>query len=169
MQLSMHKVYICTLGADKYADFMHTLWDRLEKCASSLQMHTLCRLYMQTVCRPEMIFWKSVHKVCKCTLDADLWHILCRLCAYYWVFFKLVFGRHSFGAMSMSYTLTLTCSVDKNIRQRLGLKIHAHLMHTFFGCMHTMCTLFLGACTLFSDIQKTTFFTELYRLLPISC
>jgi hypothetical protein len=29
MQLSMHKVYMCTLGAYKSADFMHTLRDRL--------------------------------------------------------------------------------------------------------------------------------------------
>ncbi len=41
-------------------------------------------------------------------------------------------------------------------------------MHTFFGCMHTMCRPFLGPCTLFSDIENTTFFAELYRLLPNS-
>ena len=29
MQLSMHKVYMCTLCAYKSADFMHTLRDRL--------------------------------------------------------------------------------------------------------------------------------------------
>ncbi len=32
----------------------------------------------------------------------------------------------------MSYTLKLTCSIDKNIRQILGQKMHAHFMHTFF-------------------------------------
>ncbi len=77
MQLSMHKVYICTLGADKYADFMHTLWDRLKKCASSLQMHTLCRLYMQTVCRPEMIS----KKVCKKSAYAHLMQTFDTYCA----------------------------------------------------------------------------------------
>ncbi len=40
----------------------------------------------------------------------------------------------------MSYTLTLTCSVDKNISKDLDLK-----------CMHTLCTLFLGVCTPCAD------------------
>ena len=70
----------------------------------------------------------------------------------------------------MSYTLKLTCSIDKNIRQRLGQKIHAHFMHTFFGCMHTMCRFFLGPCTLFLDIEKNDFspsFTGSFRI-PVS-
>ena len=164
----MHQVCICTLGADLLADFMHTLGCTLKMCAKCLQMHTSCRLYVQTLCRPEMIFRKSAHRVCICTLWADLWYILCRLYAYYLVFFKLVLGRHCFWAMSMSYILALTCSVDKNIRQRLGQKMHAHFIRTFFGCMHTMCRLFLGPCTLFLDIENTTFFAVLYRLLPNS-
>ena len=36
--------------------------------------------------------------------------------------------------------------------------MHAHFIRTFFGCMHTMCRLFLGPCTLFLDIENTTFY-----------
>ncbi len=42
-------------------------------------------------------------------------------------------------------------------------------MPTCFGSIYTMCRLFLGPCTLFSDIEIATFFAELYRLLPNAC
>ena len=164
----MHQVCICTLGADFLADFTNTLGCTLK----SVQIVCKCTPHADLMCRLcADLKWfsvKSAHRVCICTLCAELWYILCRLYAYYLVFFKLVLVGHCFWAMSMSYILTSTFSVDKNIRQRLGQKMHAHFIRTFFGCMHTMCRIFLGPCTLFLDIENTTFFAVLYRLLPNS-
>ena len=145
----MHQVCICTHGADIHADFMHTQGCRLKKCAGWLQMHTLCRHYMQTFCTPKMIFWSSVHQVCKCTLFADFLHIMCRLFASHWVFSMLVLSRHCFGAMEMPYTSAYTRFLDKLPRQPLWLEVHALFVHTFWGVNAHHVHTFFGAYTLF--------------------
>ena len=66
----------------------------------------------------------------------------------------------------MSGTSASTRSLIEFLGNQSDLK-HKHTWCTLFGgSMHTMCRLFLGACTLFSDIENPTFSTEFYKLPP---
>ncbi len=125
---------ICRL----YAHFVNSLKCKQEQCASSLQMHTLCTLCVQTLCTPSSASQESVQKVCRFTLWAHNVHTICILYAYPGVYFNLVLDWLNFGATEMSYTSISTRSLDKIPRKQTWLRVFAHYTHTLIWCMHTL-------------------------------
>ncbi len=106
-----------------------------------MQMHTLCTQFAQTFCtlNSQSCQWKSVHWVCRCTLDAHMiLQTSCILYAYPGVYINLILGRLCFGAIEMSYKSISTRFLDKIPRQKLWLRAHSHYLHTFIWCMHTL-------------------------------
>ena len=132
---------LCTLSAHlgiDCSDLLHTQICRLKKCAPSLLMHTLCIHYMQTFCTPSRACSKSVHWVCRCTLDAYILKTKCILSAYPWVYFNLCFWQTVFSSnRNVMHNWSELISLIKSLDKKYDLKY----THTFSECMHTMCTL----------------------------
>ncbi len=84
--------------------FAHQNVNAMNVCTKSVNVNLAQTLYAD-FCTPKIIFWNSMHQVCKFTLCVDFVHIMCILFAYHWVFFKLVLGRRCLEAMEMSYTI----------------------------------------------------------------
>jgi hypothetical protein len=143
-----------------YAHFVNYLKCKQEQCASSLQIHTLCTLHMQTLCTPSSTSQESVQRVCIFTLWPHNVYTIYILSAYPGVYFNLDLDRRNFRATEMSYTSVSTRLHDNIPRKQTWLRVYAHYTHTLIRCMHIlfrrMHTLFRHWKThLFSRVLQT--------------
>ncbi len=147
-----------------YAHFVISYKCKQEQCASSLQMHTLCTLYMQTLCTPSSASQESVQRVCIFTLWPHNVHTKCILYAYPGVYFNLDLDWRNLELQKCHTRWYQLVVLDKIPRKQRWVRVFAHYKHTSIRCMHT---LFRRMHTLFR-YWKTHLFSRVLQTLSES-
>ncbi len=86
---------VCTKSANAsfmhtiYADNLHTKYCKMQQCAPSLHMHTLCIQCVQTICTPSSVTCKSVLQDSK-SADAHFVYTLSKQNTYYMHTFECI-------------------------------------------------------------------------------